>query len=97
MTEVRFHPEADAEYRAAVAWYRAQSATASRDLENEVERILEMIPRHPHLYAKYDEDYRFAVLRKFPYSLIFQFEAPVLLVMAVAHSSRSSDYWQGRK
>ena len=40
--------------------------------------------------------HRFAVLKRFPYSAIYQVQPGRAYVVAVAHSSRSEGYWQSR-
>jgi hypothetical protein len=51
---------------------------------------------NPDSFPAYDDDHRFAVLRRYPYSLVYQVQPTRILVVAVAHSSRSADYWAGR-
>jgi hypothetical protein len=40
--------------------------------------------------------HRFAVVRRFPYSVVYRMLGAEQYVVAVAHSSRSPDYWHGR-
>jgi plasmid stabilization system protein ParE len=91
-----FHPEAQAEYQAALSWYQARSLRAATRFEAEVERVLEVIRSNPDLFPRYDDDHRFAVLRRFPYSVVYQEQTDQIFVVAVAHSSRSAGYWQRR-
>lgn len=97
MADVLFHPDAQAEYEAAIGWYQARSAGAAARFEAEVERVLELIDANPQTFPKYDDEHRFAVLQRFPYSLVFQFQLNCIYVIAVAHGSRSPDYWQSRE
>jgi plasmid stabilization system protein ParE len=96
VADILFHPEAQAEYDDAVAWYQSRSARASARFRAEVERVLGLIQSYPEMYPPYDDDHRFAVLRRFPYSLVYQVQPGQVYVVAVAHSSRSAGYWQGR-
>ncbi len=42
--------------------------------------------------------YRYARVAGFPYILVFrELDAEVVMVLAVAHTSRRPDYWRGRK
>ncbi len=97
MIEVHFHPEAQAEYEDARAWYRDRSADAALRFEAEVERISDAIAANPEMFARYDEDHRFALLGRFPYSVVYSVQMPDIFVIAVAHSSRAPGYWQGRR
>ncbi len=96
MADILFHPEAQAEYDAALAWYQARSPRAASRFEGEVERTLGLIGTSPEMFPNYDDKHRFAVLRRFPYSVVYQVQPGQVSVIAVAHSSRSPGYWQGR-
>lgn len=96
MANVLFHPEAQAEYDAAMAWYQARSPNTAKRFETEVERVLGSIDANPDMFPKYDDEHRFAVLRRFPYSVVYQVQPGHVYVIAVAHGSRSPSYWQGR-
>ena len=96
MADIAFHPEAQAEYQTAYAWYQSRSQRAAARFEAELERILGLIATNPELYPSYDDEHRFAVLRRYPYSVIYQVLAAQVYVVAVAHSSRAPGYWQGR-
>ena len=58
--------------------------------------MIGLIGTYPEMFPSYDEDHRFAVLRRYPYSLVYQVQQDRIYVVAVAHSSRSAGYWQGR-
>ena len=44
---VAFHPEAEAELAAAVAWYESQEATLGDDLEQDVYLAIDLIRERP--------------------------------------------------
>lgn len=70
VASVLFHPEAQAEYTAAIAWYRQRSPRAASRFEAEVDRMLELIGTSPEMFPRYDEENRLAVLERFPYSIV---------------------------
>jgi plasmid stabilization system protein ParE len=96
VVDIQFHPEAQTEYDAALAWYRSRSPQAASRFETEMERVLGLIGSGPEMFAAYDDEHRFAILRRYPYSVVYQVQAAQVYVVAVAHSSRSPGYWQGR-
>ena len=96
MADILFHPEAQAEYDSALAWYQSRSPRAAARFEAEVERVLGLIGANPGLFPAYDDDHRFAVLRRYPFSVVYQEQSGHIEVIAVAHSSRSAGYWQDR-
>lgn len=96
MANVLFHPEAQAEYDAAIAWYQARSPQAASRFEAEVNHLLGLIETSPEMFPCYEDDHRFAVVKRFPYSIVYQIQPVQIYVVAVAHASRSSGYWHGR-
>lgn len=97
MPDLQFHPEADAEYAAAIQWYENRSVRAADRFELEVENTLQRICSSPDVFARYDEIHRYALIHRFPYSLVYRTFNEVVYVVAVAHGSRSPGYWLDRK
>jgi toxin ParE1/3/4 len=96
MAEISYHPEAEAEIQAAAAWYLNRSQAAAVGLTEELDRILAMIQQFPELQPPYDDRHRFAVLRRYPYSVVYRVDGERIRVIAFAHSRKSAGYWQGR-
>ena len=96
MADFLFHPEAQKEYAAARAWYQERSVRAAARLEAEVERVLEQIGANPEAFPQYDDEQRYALLRRFPYSIVYQVQPSGIYVIALAHGRRVSGYWEGR-
>ena len=88
MADVRFHPEAQAEYQAALAWYQARSHQAADRFEAEAEHVLDLVAANPAMFPRYDDEHRFAMLRRFPYSVVYQALPDGVYVIAVAHTRR---------
>jgi plasmid stabilization system protein ParE len=93
---IQFHPEAQDEYQVALIWYQARSPQAAARFEAEVERVLGSVAANPGMFPVYDDEHRFAMLRRFPYSVVYRMQPGQVYVVAVAHSRRSPGYWRGR-
>lgn len=62
-----------------------------------MERVLAQVGTQPEQYGWYDDTLREAVLRRYPYSIVYRVEmSGEVLVLAVAHASREPGYWQSR-
>lgn len=96
MAEVDFHPDAKSDFRDAKRWYLEQNPRAAARFELEFERILEQVTESPMSFPTLDEKHRFAIVRHFPHSIVFRIKEHRIFVLAVAHSSRDSEYWQDR-
>ena len=85
MVEVRIGEEAEAEYTEALAWYASRSTRAADGFEAAFAIAIEQIRRSPERFPECDEaGYRFAVLGRYPYNVVYRVSAEVALVVAVA-------------
>ena len=70
---VVFHPGASEDYAAAFAWYYARGTALASDFEREIDRGIRLVFRNPLRWPKFDDQRRRLVVRKFPYSIIYEF------------------------
>jgi toxin ParE1/3/4 len=92
-----FHPEAQAELDAAVAWYEAQRPGLGLDFQAEVEAAVSMIQKQPQLFPLYKNSrLRKRVLQRFPYNIFYLEMDSAIWIAAVAHHKRKPDYWSAR-
>ena len=97
MANVSIHPMARQEYLDAVDWYQQRSQAAADRFVAEIEHVLAQLGVNPARYGWYDDEYREAVLLRYPYSVVYKVDASGdVLVVAIAHASRAPGYWQGR-
>lgn len=59
----------------------------------EVRRTLALVEMAPRLYPRIHKDIRRALLRRFPYSILYVGEPDATLVLACFHGSRNPRYW----
>lgn len=99
MTGIGFHPEARAEFMAAVAYYDEQASGLGAQFIDEVERTVQRLAAQPGLGISVSaaNHLRRWTLRRFPYYLIYRSEGDALLILAVAHQRKRPGYWQGRR
>jgi plasmid stabilization system protein ParE len=65
-----FHPEAEAEYLHAFEWYEARSPRAALRFESQVDDVLARITATPESFPRYDAVHQFAIMHRFPYSIV---------------------------
>jgi plasmid stabilization system protein ParE len=90
----QIHPAALAEAQAAVDWYAARSKRAAEAFLNELDHTMQQLSEHPEQSSPFDFGTRRAVLRKFPFLVIFRETATSVEVIAVAHGRRRPGYWR---
>jgi plasmid stabilization system protein ParE len=93
---VVFHPGASKDYAAAFAWYYARGTTLASDFEREIDRGIRLVFRNPLRWPKFDDQRRRLVVRKFPYSIIYELHGNDVVILAVAHGKRRPNYWRER-
>jgi len=93
---IRFHPEAEREYLAALSWYLERSAVAAQDFEFAVTRAVLKIRLAPRRWPAYFGEFRRYTLHQFPFSIVYQEMLSEVVIFAVAHGRRRPGYWKGR-
>ena len=96
MIDVVVCSAAEAEYAAALRWYAERSIQAAEAFDAEVDQAIKQIAANPSRFPRCDDQHRFFLMRRFPYQLIYRADNRGVTLLAVAHTSRSPDYWRGR-
>ena len=87
---VTYHPEAEAELYKSIIWYEETLSGLGREFLKEVENITHHLNLHPFIYSKRKKNYREAVLRKFPYIIVYKINSrsKEVHIMYVFHTSQ---------
>ena len=94
--KVVFLPPAKAEFAEAVSYYNTQSEGLGYDFAAEIRKTLERIIQYPDAWYKLSKRTRRCRTNRFPYGVIYQLRAEILLVVAVMHLSRNPETWKLR-
>ena len=95
MKPILIDRRARAELDKAMAWYEKQRAGLGLDFHGEVDKALAKIQEDPRLGSPYKRtDYRFRLVRRFPYVIYYLELDDSIWVAAIAHGSRRPDYWR---
>ena len=98
---LRILPAAVAEVDSAIRFLNEQSPGLGIRFLGDVAETFGAIVAEPLRFAKLetlppDEPYRRALLKTFPYAVIFEVLVYDIHVVAVVHASREPNYWLGR-
>jgi plasmid stabilization system protein ParE len=88
--------EAEAEIDEAAGWYEARSAGLGLEFLRAVDAVLSAIRRSPDQFPVVHREARRAVLRRFPYSVLFSATETEVTVHAAFHFRRDPTDWTGR-
>jgi hypothetical protein len=94
--EVHFTEPATIELDDAIQFYELQVLDLGKKFLIEVEETIELILRFPQLWSSNTPHTRKAVLRKFPYNIIYSVYKYDIYIIAVAHQNRAPEYWIDR-
>lgn len=94
--EIEFIEPALIELDDAITYYDLQSYGLGEKFLDEVLRTIKLISKFPQIWSKNTEHTRKAVMKKFPYSLIYSIHHNKIYIIAIAHHHREPEYWINR-
>jgi len=65
-------PEAELDVTEAYVWYETRRVGLGEEFLNSVDACIERIRRQPAIYPRVYEEYRRALIRRFPYAIFFE-------------------------
>ena len=80
----------------AALFYESESAGLGFEFLDDVQRVVNALREYPKLGQTIGRGIRRALLRRFPFSLIYSEESDGILIVAVAHQKRRPGYWDKR-
>ena len=95
--DVRFTEQAKDDLADAYDWYEQRRPGLGEEFLSCFEASLHKLARTPLMYPKIYKEFRRVVIRRFPYSILYEFEDEILTVFAVFQSSRDPDKWKRRR
>jgi plasmid stabilization system protein ParE len=66
------------------------------DFLDAFEVVLDALCANPLQYPEVYQSVRRAILRRFPYEVFYMVDGQVVSILAVMHSRRNPESWQGR-
>lgn len=96
--ELRFHRAARTELREAANWYEGRGPGIGAEFVVEIGACLARIANKPAVFPEVRgaPGVRRALMRRFPYAVVFLVHEDVVTVLAVAHGRRRPLYWRTR-
>lgn len=93
---VLFRPEAETEVAEAVEWYESRGRGLGAEFLRALDAVIAHVQRYPTHYSLVFGNVRRAVLRRFPYNLIYEERGDEILIAACIHGRRDPARWQKR-
>lgn len=90
------HPEADAEYEAAVRHYASITPQLGNRFFDEIERLIAEACAMPRVFRFIRRPARRVLSGEFPYGIVYVDQPDRILILAVMHLHRAPGYWRHR-
>lgn len=94
--DLKFIPPSEQELFDAYHYYEDQMRGLGNQFLNEFNRVIEFILKFPILWAKVGKRTRKALLKRFPYFILYIFEDEIVNITCIAHQHRDPDYYIDR-
>ena len=89
-------PEAARDIDEAYGWYESQRVGLGEEFLGCVDACIQAIRRMPEMHARVYENYRRALVRRFPYAVFYDYSGGPVTVYCVFHTSRDPQKWRER-
>ena len=89
-------PEAAQDVDEAYGWYECRRVGLGEEFLGAVDACIAAICREPGLGEKVHEDFRRALVRRFPYAVFYEHALGTVNVYCVFHTSRDPLKWRER-
>lgn len=94
--ELTIAPEALQDVDVAYCWYENQRSGLGEEFLGCLDACIRTTCRTPKLFMKVHEDYRRALIRRFPYAVFYEYADGRVFVYSVFHTSQNPDKWRNR-
>ena len=91
-----YTPEAEDDVAESYAWYEDHEPGLGEDFLRCVEACVLSIQRHPQLYPIAVEEFRRALVRRFPYEIFYEPSEDRIVIYSVFHCSQDPQKWRSR-
>jgi len=88
--------EAEQDISQAYGWYERRRRGLGDDFLSSVDACIQALCRTPEMHAAIHETYRRALVRRFPYAVIYEYANKQVIVYSVSHTSDDPLKWRER-
>jgi len=94
--ELRIHPAAILEIAETRIWYERIDPVLGERYSMELQLAVQAAFEAPARWPADERGRRTCRLQVFPYAIVYEWNDPIVLILAVAHGSRRPGYWRER-
>ncbi len=94
---VILHPAAEREFSEAFKWYEKRMTGLGTEFSNMIDETVHRVKNSPLSFPICYKTVPKAVLKKFPYILLFSMNNSDIMIIAISHTGRNPLEWHKRK
>ena len=94
--ELVLAPEAEQDIHEAYDWYERRRLGLGEEFLSCVDAAIQRIRRTPEIHGQIHENYRRAMVRRFPYVVFYEYDENTVTIYCVFHTSRNPAKWRER-
>ncbi len=94
--KLKFIPPSDQELIDAYNYYEDQLLGLGEQFLYEFNKSIKIIIEHPTIWVKVGKRTRKALLKRFPFLILYIFEDNIIYITCIAHQHRNPDYYIDR-
>lgn len=95
--QIQFHSDAEAELVEAALFYENKVNGLGKSFVTDLQNAVAFIQIHPESPPRLGQFLRKFILKRFPYSIIYQHDEQDIFILAIAHNKRRPGYWKLRQ
>jgi len=96
ITELVLAPEVDQDLSDAYIWYNERRAGLGEEFLTCVDACIQSICRNPEIHATIHKNFRRGLVRRFPYSIFYEYLGNTVTVYAIFHNAQNPAKWRSR-
>ena len=93
---VIYTPEAADDISDSYDWYERREPGLGEQFLLSVQACVSRVQRHPFAYSPIFDEFRRAILKRFPFEIFFEATSDEITIYAVFHFSRDPKRWRAR-
>jgi plasmid stabilization system protein ParE len=93
---VVYTPEAENDVAESYDWYEGCEPGLGEDFLRCVEACVLGIQRHPQLYPVAVDEFRRALVRRFPFEIFYEADNERIIIYSIFHCSQDPQKWRSR-
>ncbi len=89
-------PEVERDVAEAYAWYESRRPGLGEEFLGCVDACIHAILRMPDMYAVVYDNYRRGLVRRFPYSVFYEYLDKTVVIYGIFHTALNPEKWRLR-